>query len=44
MSEKDKEYYKQRLEDFRYDELINSINNASSDISAATLFSTLDKK
>ena len=44
MSEKDKEYYKQRLEDFRYGELINSINNASSDISAATLFSTLDKK
>lgn len=44
MSEEDKEYYKQRLEDFRYGELINSINNASSDISAVTLFSTLNKK
>lgn len=43
MNKDDKEFYKQKLEDIRNMELANAIHNASATVSAAIMFSTLNR-
>lgn len=43
MSDSDKEFYKQKLEDIRNMELVSAIHRSSDSVSAAILFTTLKK-